>query len=162
MRSIVRAADSLATLTGWVAGFLLLLTTGLILYEIALRQFFGRSTLIAEEYSGYFMAGIVYLAAAYTLQKGEHIRVGLLRERLDPAWQRRLDLVAGVLGWIFVTLLVWALAQQTLDAWRYGTRSFLPSRTPLVYPYAVALAGAAVLWTAFLAFVARRLLPEEG
>jgi len=161
MRSIARAAERLATLSGWVAGFLLLLTTGLILFEIALRQFFGRSTLIAEEYSGYFMAGIVYLAAAYTLHKGEHIRVGLLRERLDAAWQRRLDLLAGALGLVFATLLVWALANQTLDAWRYGTRSFLPSRTPLVYPYAVALAGAAVLWTGFLAFILRRLMGEE-
>lgn len=162
MRSIARAAERLATLSGWVAGFLLLLTTGLILYEIALRQFFGRSTLIAEEYSGYFMAGIVYLAAGYTLHKGEHIRVGLLRERLDAVWQRRLDLLAGALGLVFATLLVWALANQTLDAWRYGTRSFLPSRTPLVYPYAAALAGAAVLWTGFLAYVLRRFLGEEA
>jgi TRAP-type C4-dicarboxylate transport system permease small subunit len=162
VRSIVRAAEGLATLTGWVAGFLLMLTTGLILFEIALRQLFGRSTLIAEEYSGYFMAGIVYLAAAYTLHKGEHIRVGLLRERLDPVWQRRLDLLAGVLGLAFATLLVIALANQTLDALRYGTRSFLPSRTPLVYPYAVALTGAAVLWAGFVAFVLRRWVGEEG
>ncbi|GEM89323.1 TRAP transporter small permease subunit [Oceanithermus desulfurans] len=162
MRSLLRAAEGLATLTGWVAGFLLLLTTGLILFEIALRQLFGRSTLIAEEYSGYFMAGIVYLAAGYTLQKGEHIRVGLLRERLSPAWQRRLDLIAGLLGLAFATLLVLALGNQTLDALHYGTRSFLPSRTPLVYPYATAFAGALVLWTGFVAFMLRRWTGEEG
>jgi len=162
VRSIVRAAEGLATLSGWVAGFLLLLTTGLILYEIALREFFGQSTLVAEEYSGYFMAGIVYLAAAYTLHKGEHIRVGLLRERLDPEWQRRLDLVAGALGIAFTTLLVIALGRQVLDAWHYGTRSFLPSRTPLVYPYAVAWIGASILWVAFVAFVIKRWLKEEN
>jgi len=161
MRSIVRAADRLATLAGWVAGFLLLITTALILYEIALRQFFGRSTLVAEEYSGYFMAGMVYLAAGYTLINGEHIRVGLLRERLDPGWQRRLDVIAGVLGLLFATLLVWALSEQVIDAWKYGTRSFLPSRTPLVYPYALTLIGAIVLWVGFLSFLLRNIAKEK-
>lgn len=161
MRSLSRAADGLATLAGWVAGFLLLLTTGLILFEIGLRQFFGKSTLIAEEYSGYFMAGMVYLAAGYTLQKSEHIRVGLLRERLSPKGQRLLDLIAGLFGLAFTTLLVLALGHQTLDAFHYGTRSFLPSRTPLVYPYAVALLGAAVLWVEFLAYLLRVWIPEE-
>lgn len=162
MRSLLRAADGLATLAGWVAGFLLLLTTGLILFEIGLRQFLGRSTFIAEEYSGYFMAGMVYLAAAYTLQKAEHIRVGLLRERMSRKGQRLLDLIAGLLGLAFTSLLVVALGNQTLDALHYGTRSFLPSRTPLVYPYAVAFVGAAVLWVGFAAFVLRRWLNEEA
>ncbi|WP_457631389.1 TRAP transporter small permease subunit, partial [Oceanithermus sp.] len=85
VRSFIRAAERLATLSGWVAGLLLLATTTLILFEIAYREFAGRSTFIAEEYSGYFMAAMVYLAAGYALQKGEHIRVGLVRERLSPA-----------------------------------------------------------------------------
>jgi len=162
VRSFIRAAERLATLAGWVAGLLLLATTSLILFEIALRQFAGRSTYIAEEYSGYFMAAMVYLAAGYALQHGEHIRVGLVRERLSPRGQRALDLISGVLGTAFSALLVWALWNQTLDAWHYGTRSFLPSRTPLVYPYSAALLGAAVLFLSFVAFTLKRWLGEEA
>jgi len=105
---------------------------------------------------------MVYLAAGYALQHGEHIRVGLVRERLSPRGQRALDLISGVLGTTFSALLVWALWNQTLDAWHYGTRSFLPSRTPLVYPYSAALLGAAVLFLSFVAFTLKRWLDEEA
>ncbi len=161
LRSFNRAAERLATLTGWVAGLLLLATTLLILFEIAYREFAGRSTFIAEEYSGYFMAAMVYLAAGYALQKGEHIRVGLIRERLSPTAQRRMDLVAGVLGIIFSALLMYALFMQTKDAWHYGTRSFMPSRTPMVYPYSAAFVGSVVLFISFVAFTFKTWLGEE-
>ncbi len=161
-RSFIRAAERLATLFGWVAGLLLLATTSLILFDIAFRRLAGRSTFISQEYSGYFMAAMVYMAAGYTLLKGEHIRVGLVRERLSPRGQRIMDLIAGVLGTIFATLLTYALFKQTLDAWVYGTRSFLPSRTPLVYPYSSAFLGSLVLLTSFIAFTLKSWLGEEA
>ncbi len=161
VRSFIRAAERLATLSGWVAGLLLLATTTLILFEIAYREFAGRSTFIAEEYSGYFMAAMVYLAAGYALQKGEHIRVGLVRERLSPAAQKKMDLIAGVLGVIFSALLVYALFKQTADALHYGTRSFMPSRTPMVYPYSAAFVGSLVLFLSFVAFTLKVWLGEE-
>jgi len=161
MRSFVRAAERLATLSGWVAGLLLLATTSLILFEIAFRKIAGHSTLITSEYSGYFMAAMVYLAAGYTLQKGEHIRVGLVRERLSPEARRWMDLIAGVLGIIFSALLVYALFNQTADAWHYGTRSFMPSRTPMVYPYSAAFIGSVVLFLSFISFTLKKWLGEE-
>ncbi|WP_457638317.1 TRAP transporter small permease subunit [Oceanithermus sp.] len=160
MRSFIRAAERLATLAGWVAGLLLLATTSLILFGIVYRKL-GGNTLSIAEYSGYFMAAMVYLAAGYTLLKGEHIRVGLVRERLSPASQRRLDLIAGVLGVIFSALLVYALFKQTSDALHYGTRSFMPSRTPMVYPYSTAFIGSLVLFLSFLAFTFKVWLGEE-
>ncbi|CAN5830542.1 hypothetical protein BH24DEI2_BH24DEI2_29100 [soil metagenome] len=73
MRSPVRAALTLTkrvvVFGGWLAGVLLVATTALITSEIVLRTFFGRSTQVAEEYSGYFLAAMIYLGAAYTLQR---------------------------------------------------------------------------------------------
>ena len=161
MRSFVRAAERLATLSGWVAGLLLLATTSLILFEIIYREVAGHSTFIAEEYSGYFMAAMVYLAAGFALQKGEHIRVGLVRERLSATAQKRMDIIAGFLGIVFSALLVYALFNQTSDAWHYGTRSFMPSRTPMVYPYSAAFIGSVVLFLSFIAFTLKTWLREE-
>jgi len=161
MRSFIRAAERLATLAGWVAGLLLLATTSLILFEIAFREIAGHSTFITEEYSGYFMAAMVYLAAGYALLKGEHIRVGLVREKLSPEGKRVLDLIAGVFGIVFSALLVYALFRQTYDAWTYGTRSFMPSRTPMVYPYSSAFIGSVVLFISFVAFTFKAWLGEE-
>jgi len=161
MRSYIRAAERLATLAGWVAGLLLLATTSLILFEIAFREIAGHSTFITEEYSGYFMAAMVYLAAGFALQKGEHIRVGLVRERLSPEGQRILDIIAGIFGIVFSALLVYALFKQTSDAWHYGTRSFMPSRTPMVYPYSAAFLGSVVLFLSFIAFTFKAWLGEE-
>jgi len=162
MRSFIRAAERLATLSGWVAGLLLLATTSLILFEIVYREIAGHSTFIAEEYSGYFMAAMVYLAAGYALQKSEHIRVGLVRERLSPQAQRWMDVIAGVLGILFSALLVYALFKQTADAWHYGTRSFMPSRTPMVYPYSTAFIGSIVLFLSFIAFTLKTWLGEDN
>ena len=162
MRSYIRAAERLATLSGWVAGLLLAATTSLILFDIAYRELAGKSTFIAEEYSGYFMAAMVYLAAGYTLLKSEHIRVGLVRERLSPKGQRLMDLTAGLLGTIFAALLTYALFKQTADAFHYGTRSFMPSRTPLVYPYSSAFIGSLVLFLSFITFTLKVWLGEEA
>ncbi len=161
MRSIIRAAERLATLGGWVAGLLLLATTALILFEITIRELFGLSTQIVEEYSGYFMAAMVYLAAAYTLNHAEHIRVGLLRERLTPEWQRLLDILAGLIGIVFSAMLSWALWSQTHDAWVYKTHSFMPSRTLLVYPYSAAFAGSLILFLSFISFTLKRYLGDD-
>jgi len=158
MKSLVRFAEALVTLAGWVAGAFLIVTTALIFSEISLRLLAGRSTLVAQEYSGYLLAAMIYGAAGYTLLKGEHIRVGLVYERLSPWGQLWLDRVALALGLFFATLLVLAFYGLFADSLHYHTRSFTPARTPMVYPHGVALVGAGTLWLAFFALLLKSFL----
>jgi TRAP-type C4-dicarboxylate transport system permease small subunit len=52
-----------------------------------------------DAYAGYAIAAALFLAMPSTLQRGEHIRVSLVLQRLGPRWQGVLEwwsLVAGV------------------------------------------------------------------
>ena len=59
-----------------------------------------------DAYAGYGIASALFLAMPGTLQRGEHIRVTLLLQRLSPAWRNVLEwwcVLAGV-------ALTWGLA----------------------------------------------------
>jgi TRAP-type C4-dicarboxylate transport system permease small subunit len=59
-----------------------------------------------DAYAGYGIAAALFLAMPGTLQRGEHIRVTLLLQRLSPAWRHVLEwwcMLAGV-------ALTWGLA----------------------------------------------------
>ncbi len=161
MSLAVRLVKALVTLYGWVAGVFLIATTLLIFSEITLRLLAGRSTLVAQEYSGYLLAAIIYGAAGYTLLKGEHIRVGLVYERLGPRGQLWLDRIALALGLFFATLLVLAFYSLFADSLHYHTRSFTPARTPMVYPHGAVLVGAVMLWLGFFARLVETFLNPE-
>jgi TRAP-type C4-dicarboxylate transport system permease small subunit len=163
IRLFIRAVDVLATFGGWVAGVLLLATTALILTEVGARTFVGRSTRLAEEYSGYFLAAMILLAAAYALRNGEHIRVSILRERLGARGKRWLDRFALLVGAVVSGLLSWALFKLFLDSLLYGVRSLHHSQTPMAIPHGTVLAGAVLLFLQFLALLlASWLSPEAG
>lgn len=157
-----RVVAALATLGGWAAGILLLCTSGLILGEIGSRFFLGRSTRLAEEYSGYFLAAMILLGAAYTLREGDHIRVSILRERLGPGPRLWLDRLAILIGSAVTGLLAWALFLLFTDALQYGVRSLHHSRTPLAVPLGAVFVGASLLFLQFLALlVTSWLSPKE-
>jgi TRAP-type C4-dicarboxylate transport system permease small subunit len=151
----------LATLGGYVAGLFLLATTALILAEIGSRLFLGRSTRLAEEFSGYFLAATILVGAAYTLASNEHIRILILRERLSEFARRWLDRLALAIGVVLTGVLVVALYLLFHESLTYSVRSLHPSRTPMAVPHGAVLVGAALLWLQFLALFIESWFPTE-
>ncbi len=135
---------------GYLAGVLMVGTSALILLEIVLRLLFNSSTQVAEEFSGYALAGMIYLGAAYTLIHKEHIRVEILREWLDGRARLWLERFALTIGVVFAALLTYAFFALFWDSFVNGTRSFMPSRTPLAVPHAMIFLGSALLFLQFL------------
>jgi len=162
MSRLVRLLEALATLAGWVAGALLVVTTALIFVEIASRVLVGRSTMVAQEYSGYLLAAMIYGAAGYTLAHAEHIRVGVIYERLSPRGRLWLDRFALLVGLFFSSLLVLAFYYLFSDSLRYQSRSFTPARTPMVYPHGTVLVGAVTLWVQFLAMTVKSWIHPQA
>ncbi len=153
---------ALATLGGWLAGGLILATTGLILTEIGSRLLLGRSTRLAEEFSGYFLAATILFGAAYALKEGEHIRIGLLRERLGPRGRLWLDRLALVVGTLLTALLTWSLYGLFSESLQYHVRSLHHSRTPMAFPHGAVMVGAGLLCLQFLAlFICSWLRGDE-
>lgn len=163
LRSLAKGIRFLATVGGFIAGLLLLAMVTLILTEIGSRFFLGRSTRLAEEFSGYFLAAMILVGAAYTLASNEHIRILILRERLGESARRWLDRLALATGVVLTGVLVVALYLLFAESLAYGVRSLHPSRTPLALPHGAVLVGATLLWLQFLALFIESWLPvHEG
>ena len=150
MKATLRTVRLLSQIGGYLAGALLVGTSALIFTEIIVRLFFGTSTQVAEEFSGYALAGMVYLGAAYTLVCKEHIRVEIVRNRLEGRARRWRERFALTVGGAFGGALTLAFFELFWDSLLGGVRSFMPSRTPLAVPHALIFLGSALLFLQFL------------
>ena len=57
--------------------------------EVFMRYVFSKSTLLADEYGGYFYAWIVLLGAVHLLRSDKYLTVTLLTDRLSPRGAQR-------------------------------------------------------------------------
>lgn len=140
--------DKIFTLAGWLSGLFMIGTLAAVLIGIGARLF-GLDAPGTDAYAGYSMAAGFFLALAYTLRHGEHIRVTLFMNRLTGTSKRALDmfchavavLLAGALAW-YSLRLVWLSHEmhdvsQGLDA------------TPLWIPQTAMALGTVLLFLAF-------------
>jgi TRAP-type C4-dicarboxylate transport system permease small subunit len=110
-----------------------------------------------DSYAGYCMAAAGFLALAYTLQKGEHIRVTLLIEHLGVRAGRALELWS--LG--VATLLAGAFAYFSIrlafQSWDFNDISTGNDATPLWMPQLAMAFGVTILFIAFVDDFVREL-----
>ena len=147
-------SDILAKLSALVLG----LMTLLILVEIFLWNIFTKTTLIADEYSAYGLAALIFLGAGYTLKEKGHIRITLVLSRLPQRLALVVELLAGSTATIFVGYITWQLMRMTLSAWRYGSTSGTLTGTPLWVPQSLIVVGAAV-FTLQMAVETMKVMP---
>ena len=97
MRKIL---DRLYLAGGVLGAFFLFMTCALILVAVAgsLFRFVTRSL---DEFAGYCMAASAFLALAYTLRSGEHIRMALFLQFLQGRARYVLEVFATGIGVVF-------------------------------------------------------------
>jgi TRAP-type C4-dicarboxylate transport system permease small subunit len=144
-----RLLDGLYWTGGVVAAVCLALIAVLILTQIVAR-YFGVLVPGALELAGYAMAASSFLALAYALRVGGHIRVSLVIQ-LMPARARRLcDLWSITVGTLLAGFFAWYVAEMVVTTWRFGDRTPGLLDIPLWIPQLSMLVGLVVLLTAFL------------
>ena len=144
-RAATAAADRLAAVAGAGSGAAVVLMTALVTVEVLGRDLFNRSTLVADEMSGYLLVALTFLGLAPTLRGGGFIRIDTYHARLRGGGRVALDLVIHLLALGYAVLLDWYLWRLALDAWRLGTTSIQISRTPLWIPQACMAVGGLLL-----------------
>jgi len=101
-----------------------------------------------SEFAGFFLAAASFLALAYTLRAGDHIRVSLLIHHLPPRARRLIELwclaVAGSLSGYFA----WHAFGLVLDSLRFNDLSPGIVPVPLWIPQAPVAVGLTVLTVA--------------
>ncbi len=142
MRRIILIIDRLSDFLAKISALVLGLMTVLILLEIFLWNVFQKTTLIADEYSAYGLAVLVFLGCGYTLKEKGHIRIELVLNRLPARLSRGLKLVAGCISTLLLGYITWELGRMTFSAWHYGSTSGTLTATPLWLPQSVVVIGA--------------------
>jgi TRAP-type mannitol/chloroaromatic compound transport system permease small subunit len=158
MKKLINAIDMISTKAAGIAGMLTVAMVLLIVLEIVLRSVFAISTLIAHEYSAYFLACLVFLGLAYTLRTEGHIRIGIIVSRLSPRKQAYLNVIGAVIALAFSIYLSMHLWNLFHDSFTLGRLSFHPSRTPLAIPQFFLFAGSVLLALQFAAYIATTIL----
>jgi C4-dicarboxylate transporter, DctQ subunit len=161
VQSILAAIDRLSRLGCYAASACVAAATALVLAEIVARKLFGTSLDFAWEYAAYLCAMAFLLGAGHALATGAHVRVQLVLDALPPRGRRALDIVATIGTVLIAAYFAWAVGKLAWNAFAEGTRSFLPSNSPL-YPFQAAFALGALLLA--LQAVARlmRLIRNDG
>lgn len=148
--------DRLYNAAGFLAALFLVGTLAMVLLGIAgrLLHFHVPGT---DAYAGYCMAAAGFLALAYTLQKGEHIRVTLLIERTGPRVGRALEIwslgVATALAGAFAYFSI----RLAFQSWDFNDISTGNDATPLWLPQLSMAFGVTILFVAFVDNLVREL-----
>lgn len=159
MTALLKAIDAICDAAAALGGVLLVALFVLGMAELVSRDLLGASLSFSIEYSGYFLAAVLFLGSGWTLRQGGHIRVNLIGSRLSPAAGRALDIVCTVAGIAVAAFMAGSLLDFAFGTLARGTLTYFPSATPIGYPQLLIALGPTVL---VLALVARLIRLVTG
>jgi TRAP-type C4-dicarboxylate transport system permease small subunit len=123
-----------------VAGSVLLVTAGFVIADIVLRQL-GHTLGGSDEISGYVMAGLASWGLSYALSELAHVRIDLIRQRLQSRGRAVMDVFAMLVSSgavLVIAFQAWPVLEKSLAR---GSRANTPLETPLWIPQVVWFSG---------------------
>ena len=144
-----RALNGLYNAAAYAAALLMVGTLVMVLLGIfgRLLSFQVRGT---DAYAGYCMAGAGFLALAYTLMRGEHIRVTLVLEHIGVAGKRWLERWSLLASMILAIAFAWYSVRLAWQSHAFHDISTGNDATPLWIPQLSMAVGNVVLAIAFI------------
>lgn len=140
----------LNTLFATLSGIVLLFITLSITVDVFLRYVFGRPTIWITEVSTYLFLYVIYLATAYALQQGMHIKVTFLLTMLWPGAQRFVDLITSILAILFTVVLLWQASAMTWSAIKGNWTTPTMLNAPFAWIHGIMVIGSFLLLVNFL------------
>ena len=116
MKRVLKTIDRISDWTGKISSFLILVITGVILFEIIARFIFGKPTIWAFEISMTLYGVYVALLGAYVLVTGAHVNVDILYARFSPRTKAGVNLFTWLIFFIWCGALVWMAWIRGLDS----------------------------------------------
>jgi TRAP-type mannitol/chloroaromatic compound transport system permease small subunit len=161
--SLSRAIDRLTAWIGKAAAWLVLAAIVISAANAIVRKAFDYSSNAFLEMQWYLFGAVFMLAAAYTLQRNEHVRIDVLSAR----WSRRTRDVVDLAGHIlflapFVGLMAWLSWPFFLNSLRSGEVSGATGGLPLWPAKGLVFAGFALLCLQAVSEVVKKALALAG
>ena len=157
------STSAITTLNRWIfqaTVWLMAIVVPVMLYEVIARYVFNAPTVWGMELAVLLFGPYFLLGGPYLLHLKGHVALDVARQRLSPAWQRRLDLVNFPIIVLFCAILLYFSAPAAYSAFTYRETSF-SAWNPPIWPVkaAVPLALALMLLQAVVEFF-RTLIGE--
>lgn len=160
IRGLLRLIDDLCTAGAWLAAVSAAALAAILIVEVFSISFFNWSQPRAVEYAVYLQCFVLFCGAGWTLRQGGHIRVGVLFQALPRRAAWLLDVSGSCFAIGVVGFAAWALWQQLIRTFDYGSISFYPMATPLWIPQGLLTVGVTFLLLAFVGRLIRLLINE--
>jgi len=123
----------------------LFVVIGLLAVDVIGRYVFDRPTLISYEITGYLLVGITFLALAYGLREGSHVKVTILVDYLPASLRKWLALIMDSVALIFIIVLMWKSIDLVRLSLETGTLSMTFLATPMWIPQLIVPIGLGML-----------------
>lgn len=111
--------EPLYRLTALMAVLSLIAIAVIILADVTLRQF-GSQLKSSADFAGFALVATVMLGLAPCYRRGEHIRVGLLIDRLSGNARRAVEIFCLTFGVIAIGWASWWTGRFVYDSWRFN------------------------------------------
>ena len=154
---LLRYIDRLSELAGYISAVLILVSMLVVCYGVFLRYVLGASTVWQLELSTYFLMFAAFVGGAYGLKHGDHVNLSLIVDRLPEKIRLYVQLLASVLGFMFVVIvaaIAYVLWWETTGA---GRTSGTAWNVPLTYPYLIVPLGMTLIALQYLVIVVQIL-----
>lgn len=148
---------------GLIAAICLLVTTQVVFNLITKSGFFDVNLTIPSyaDFAGYMLAASTFLALAYTLTRGGHIRVGILLNVLPRPARLAAEMVSLLVGAGVAGLATYYMYELTSESHEFGDMSSGIIAIPLYIPQLAVLAGLAILTLALVDLAVRVVLSGD-
>ncbi|MGI8911939.1 MAG: TRAP transporter small permease subunit [Rubrobacteraceae bacterium] len=154
---LFRWVDRVSDLAGYVSGVLLLVSTLIICEAVTLRYVIGAPTVWQTELSIYLLMFAAFVGGAYGLKHGDHVNVDLVIEKLPGKARVAANIVAALLGLLFVVVV----AVISFKLWWYATSTGQRSGTawnpPMTFPYFIVPLGMTLMGLQYLSIIYDRI-----
>ncbi|MGF1736581.1 TRAP transporter small permease subunit [Photobacterium satsumensis] len=144
-----QASSKLCIVSGW----LLILLSLAVCFEVLVRKIFNYSLQGVDEYGGYILAISSALGFVYAFYANSHIKIDLLVRRLPKKAQLILSLFSNACLMFVVLLFAYQTLLLAYESWEFMAISNTPLRTPIYIPQLIW----SLAWFSFAIAIAFRI-----
>lgn len=141
-------------LTASVVNFVMMLY---ITVDVCGRYLANKPLPASYEIVGVFMIFIVFFSLAYAQDRGAHLRLEFLRQRVSDRGQAILDAFALLIGIVLFGLITWQAGQWAWKSWQKNEIMHGVLNLPFYLPKLILTIGAFLLWIQFIIDFIRRI-----
>lgn len=144
LKKILRITDLLGKGAYYLSAILIVFIGAAVLYEVFFRAATSRSLPWVTEFSGYLLAGVIFLGLGYVYRHGGHVRMSLLLDATNPKLSRVLYWLTDLIVATYAVIQLCKISELAYESYIYNWRSSTTLEVPLYLPQTLMVLGALI------------------